>query len=153
MSEAVQATLDIRCGCLYCDSTLARCTLFYMNGQSCLIWRLMLDGSKLSHNITEATENIYGAKGEGAVDHCTVTGGLTKFRSGCKNCDDQIRSGTPKIVDSEAVHEVMEANLACCARKVWNELVWFINFIYLFNKNDNDNNFLLPNYIVSCIQW
>ena len=50
----------------------------------------------------KATKFIYWAKSEGTVDHSTVTSWSKKFCSGCKNLDDQARSGRP-ILDSKSV--------------------------------------------------
>ena len=61
-----------------------------------LIEELMLYESELGNNAAEATKTICCAKGEGAVDDSTVTRWLKKFCSGCKNLDDQTRSGRPK---------------------------------------------------------
>ena len=44
---------------------------------------------ELGHNATEATKNIYCAKGEDIEDHNTETRWFEKFRSGYKNLDDQ----------------------------------------------------------------
>ena len=52
----------------------------------------------MGHNVSEVTENICWAKGEG------------KFRLGCKNLNNQTRSGRSKTVDSEAVFQAIEAN-------------------------------------------
>ena len=61
------------------------------------------DELELGHIATETTKNICWAQGEGTVDHSTVTRGFKKFRLGCKNFDDQGKSGWPKSIDSEAV--------------------------------------------------
>ena len=53
------------------------------------------------HNTAEGAKNTVCSKVEGAVDHR----GLEKFFSGCKNLNDQARSGRPKTLDSEAVHQ------------------------------------------------
>ena len=55
-----------------------------------LIWGLMLYEFQLSHNVMEATKTCFD---EGAVDHCTVTRWFKKFCKGCKNFNDQARSG------------------------------------------------------------
>ena len=69
-----------------------------------LIREIMLYDFELSHNSTEATENIFCTKGAGgAFDHGTVIRCFNKFCSGCKNLDDQARSDRPKMVDSEAL--------------------------------------------------
>ena len=38
-----------------------------------------------------------------------ITRWIKKFRSGCKNLDDQVRLGRLEIVDSQTVHQAMEA--------------------------------------------
>ena len=68
-----------------------------------LIRELMLHEFELSHNATEAMKNIFCVKS-------LVTWWLKKFRSGCKNLDDQARSSWLKTVDSEAVLQVIAAN-------------------------------------------
>ena len=67
-----------------------------------VIQELMLYMFELGYNAAEATKNICCAKGEGTVDHSTVNGWFKKFQPGCKNPDDQGRSGRPKTVDFEA---------------------------------------------------
>ena len=89
-----------------------------MNVQHSLIRKLMLYEFEPGHNATEATKNICFAKGEGAVDHNTVTRWFKKFRSGCKNLDDQARSGMPKNMSSKAVLQAIEANWASSTRRV-----------------------------------
>ena len=59
----------------------------------------------------EAIENICGVKGEGLVNHCTITRWLGKFRLHCKNLNNQTRSGGPKIVHSKAVLQDIKINL------------------------------------------
>ena len=51
----------------------------------------------------EETKNICCEKGEGTVDHSSVTRCFKKFYSAGKKLDYQTRSGRPKIVDSKAV--------------------------------------------------
>ena len=70
-----------------------------INMQHGLIRELMLHKFEQSHNTAEATENIYCAKGQGAVDHTTVTRWFKKFHLGCKNLNNQ--SDKPKAVDYE----------------------------------------------------
>ncbi|CAI9734926.1 Hypothetical predicted protein [Octopus vulgaris] len=60
-----------------------------MNMQSRLIWELMLHEFKLGHNAMEAIKNICCTKGEGAVDHSTVTRSFKEFHLGCKNLNEQ----------------------------------------------------------------
>ena len=76
----------------------------------------------LSHNATEATKHIRCTKGEGEVDHTTVTRWLKKCRSSCLNLDDQARWGKLKIEDSEAMFEAIETNLVSSTRRVSGEL-------------------------------
>ena len=52
------------------------------------------------------------AKGEGAVDHCTLTKCLKKFHFHCKNLDDQTTRDRLKAVDSKAVLQAVDANPA-----------------------------------------
>ena len=63
----------------------------------------------MGHDAVEATKTICWTKGEGAVDHSRW---LNKFCLSCQNLDLQARSGRLKSVDSEAVFQVLEANLA-----------------------------------------
>ena len=63
----------------------------------------MLYKSELGHNTAEVTKNIGCVKGEGTVDHSTVTRWFKKFCLDSKNLDDQSRSSRPKTVNSKAV--------------------------------------------------
>ena len=81
-----------------------------MNVQRKLIQELMLNVFKLDHNALEATKNVCYAKGESAVDLCTVTRWFKKFHLSCKNVTDQAKSGWSKIMESEVVLQVIEAN-------------------------------------------
>ena len=69
--------------------------------QCSLISELILYKFKLSNNAMEATIKTHCEKG--SVDHCTGTKWFKKFRSGCKKLNDQVKSGRPKNVNSEAV--------------------------------------------------
>ena len=83
----------------------------------------MLYNFKLGHNITESTKNICcAAKGEGAVDHVTVTRWFKKFCSVCKNLNDQARVDKPKSMDSEAMFQTIETNLVSNTWRVSGEL-------------------------------
>ena len=62
------------------------------------IQKPMLYKFKLGHNAAEVTKNICCMIGESAVNHCTITRWLKKFYSGCKNLNNQARSGRPKSV-------------------------------------------------------
>ena len=44
-----------------------------MNVERCLIREVLLYDFEVGHNIAETIKNIFRAKGEGAVDHSTVT--------------------------------------------------------------------------------
>ena len=55
------------------------------------IWELLLNDFELRNYATEATKKIYYAKGEGNVDHITVTKWFKKFHSSCKNFNDQAK--------------------------------------------------------------
>ena len=63
---------------------------------TCLIWNLCF----MSLNWVEATKNICWVKSEDATDHSTVTSWFKKFCSGCKNPNNQAKSGGPKSMDS-----------------------------------------------------
>ena len=84
MTKAVQAMV----GSIVVVGMLTHCTLFLsicdlketqMNMQHSLIWELRLYEFKLSHNVTEAVENICCAKDEDAVDVSVVTRWFKKF--------------------------------------------------------------------------
>ena len=80
--------------------------------QRSLIQESMLYKFKLSHNVSEATENICYEKCEGGGYPSALTRRFDKFCKGCNNFDDQVRSSKPKSVDFEAVLKAMEANSA-----------------------------------------
>ena len=65
--------------------------------------------------IMEVTKNNYSVNGEGAIDHDTVTRVFKKFYSGCKDLDDQAKSGMPNSVASEVMLKAIEANLVSVA--------------------------------------
>ena len=60
-------------------------------------------------------------KGEGAVDHSTVTRWFEKFCLGYKNLDDQAMPSRPKTIDFKAVFQTIETNLASSAWRVSGE--------------------------------
>ena len=102
-----------------------------MNEQYNLIWELLLYQLKLEHNNTEATKNIYCAKGEGTVDHNTVTRQLKKLCLGNKNLEDQARLDRPKTMDSKTDFQAIDTNLQVTLREnqaSWasHSWVWFI---------------------------
>ena len=80
-----------------------------MNVQHSLIQEFLLCEFKLGHNAAEATKNVC-AKGENAVDYCTVT-----RRLDYRNNDHQTKS------DSETILQVIEANLVQSCRRVSGE--------------------------------
>ena len=91
---------------------LTRCALLHsvcdlkaiqMNVQRSQNRELILYDFDLDDNATEATKNIGCTKGEGTIDDSRVTKWFKKFRSGCKNLDDQAMSGRTKTVAFEAV--------------------------------------------------
>ena len=92
-----------------------------MNVQYRLIWKLIHYQFELGHNTTQPTKNIYCMKGEGAVDHSTVTRWFKKFCSSCKN-DDQEKAGRPKTIDSKAMLQAIEANLLSSTGRVSGKL-------------------------------
>ena len=57
-----------------------------------------------------ANKNIGCMKGEGTIDYSTITRWFKKFCLGCKNLNNQPRSGRPKTVDAEAVPEAIKGN-------------------------------------------
>ena len=98
---------------------LARCALLHSvwdlkaakaNVQWSQIRALMLYELKMGHDTAEATKDICGVKGEDAV---------TRW---LKNFNDQSRSGRSKTVESKAVLQPIEANLASSTRRVSGEL-------------------------------
>ena len=107
---------------------LTCCALFHsvchlkatqINAQCSLILELMLYDFKLGHNNVEATKNICFAKGEDTVNHSTITRLFKTFHLGCKNLDNQARSGSPKTktVESEAMLQAIEANSTSSSRR------------------------------------
>ena len=62
-------------------------------------------------------------KSEGKVDHSTVTRWFKKFHTGRKDLNNQARSDRPKSMDSMAVLEAIEANLASNTWRVSDKLV------------------------------
>ena len=106
-----------------------------MNVPHSLIQELMPHKFELGHNVKETTKNICCAKGEGTVDHTTITRWFKKFCSGCKNLDDQTRSGRPKTVDSEAMLQAIEVIPTSNTQSIkWAchlSSVWFVTFTTL----------------------
>ena len=107
-----------------------------INMQSSLMNNLMFYVFKLGCNTTKATENTFWAKGEGAVDYNTVTRWFKKFYLGCKNLDDQTRSGMSITVYSEVILQAIKASLTSSTLRILTNLafhstMWFVTFTTL----------------------
>ena len=90
---------------------------------------------ELVHNTKEVTKNFSCAKGEGVVDHSTVTRWFKKFHSSGKNIDNQARSGSPKTMDSETMLLAIEANLVSSTQSVLRKLnIWRSRVFYHFHN-------------------
>ena len=95
---------------------------------------LILYAIELGYNATEATTNICCAKSEDTIDHSTITRWLKKFCSDCKNIDSLARSDWPKTLDSEAMFQAIQVNLAGSTWRVSGNmalpsLVWVFTFM------------------------
>ena len=77
--------------------------------------------TKAVDNAMEASKNICYTKGEGVLDHSIVTRWSKKFCSGCKNLNDQAKSGRPKTMDSEIMLQAIEANPVSSTHRVPSE--------------------------------
>ena len=73
---------------------------------------------EIDHNAADATKNMCCVEGEGPINQCTVISGLKKFCLRHQNLDEQVKSDSPKIVDSKAVLWAIEENWACITRRV-----------------------------------
>ena len=93
-----------------------------INLQNSLIREFILYKFEIGHNAVEASKDSCGAKGEGLVDHRTVSRSLNKLCSGCKKLDDQEGSSWTKTVVSKAVLLAIEPNPASTTRRVSGEL-------------------------------
>ena len=85
-----------------CDLKAAQMSVQHSQNHEFILYKF-----ELGHNIMEATKNICCMKGEGAIDHRTVTKWLRKFYLGCKKLDNQARSDMCKIVDSKAMFQAL----------------------------------------------
>ena len=85
--------------------------------QSDLIEKLMPYNFKLGHNTWKQPKIFVLPKGKSAVNHSTETRWFKKFCSGCKNLDDEARSGRPKTMNSEAILQTIEANTASSTQR------------------------------------
>ena len=98
----------------------------------CVIWKslrwtynIILQLGNLyftNSNIAEAIKSLCCAKGDGAVDHTTLTRGSKKFRLGYKNLTNQAKSGKLKTIYSKAVLLAVETNPVSNTRGVSGEL-------------------------------
>ena len=93
-----------------------------INVQCSLIWELMLYEFELDPNAAEATKNICCAKDGGTVDNSRVTRWLKIVCLGCKNLNNQAKSGRPRSMDSETMLQAIETNLASSTWRVSGEL-------------------------------
>ena len=122
MTEAVQTMKGTDCGSWCTDTllhTMRDLKVKQMNMQHSLIWKLILYTFELSHNTTDATKNICGAKCEGKVDHPTVNiDSVMKFHPDCKNLNEQSSLDKLKTINSEAI----EVNLVSQTQKISGEL-------------------------------
>ena len=114
------------------------------NVQHSLIRELMLYGFQQGHKAAEETKNICCVKGKYELDHCTVIKLSKTFHSGCKNVDDQAKSGRPKTVDFEAT----VANLASSSRRVSGEfsISKYSVVFYFYDLGVAELCFNLPKY-------
>ena len=100
-----------------------------MNVQCSLIQEFILYLFKLGYNTLEATENICCAKGEGTVNHSTVTRWFQNF---C--LEDLVESCRPETMDSKAMLQAIDANPASNTQNVslgLEDFVGVICFIWL----------------------
>ena len=80
--------------------------------------QFMLYEFKPGNNATKTSRNICCAESQGAVNHCKVSRQLKKFRSGCKNFDDQATSGRTKNINSQAVPQAIETKPTSSSGKI-----------------------------------
>ena len=83
-----------------------------MNVQRSLILKLMIYEFQRGHNAAAATKNICCEKDKSVDGQSTLTRWLKKICLDSENLDDQVRSVRPKTLDSEAVFQAIEVNLA-----------------------------------------
>ena len=104
MTKADQAVVDsivVVCVLICCALLYFMCYLkvSQKNVQHSLLWELISYKFEIGDNVMETTKNVYCLKGDGVVDHSSVTIWFKKFRSGWKNFSDQANL---KKVDSKA---------------------------------------------------
>ena len=93
-----------------------------MNVQHSLLQKRMLYEFKLCRNVMETIKNICCVKRESTVDHITVIRWFKKFSLGCKNLHDQARPGRAQTIDSKAILQTIEANMASSTWRVSGKL-------------------------------
>ena len=97
-------------------------------------------------------QEICFAKDERAVDHSTVTRLYEKFCLHWKNLENQVRSGKPKTVDSEAVLQEIGVNRTSSIGESQASLasycpVWSVTFMTLtIASKDVELCLTLPKY-------
>ena len=77
----------------------------------------MLYDFELGYNVTEVMKNIC-VKGEGTIDHSTITRGFKKFCSACKDLKTKTKLSRPKTMFSEAFLQAVKSNPANSAHRV-----------------------------------
>ena len=97
-----------------------------MNVPSSLMWALMIYEFELGYKAAEAVKNMCDMKGEGTIDHITESRWLKKFKLGCKNLNDLVKSDRFKILDSEAIF-LVEVNPVSCTRRVSGDLCFSVH--------------------------
>ena len=91
-------------------------------------------------------------KDEGTVDHSTVTRWFKKFYLGCKNYDDQGRSGRIKTMDSEALPQAIEANPEYQLSLESHRPMWFVTSMTLAKTSGPaELCLMLPKYWLTLI--
>ena len=96
----------------------------------------MLYEFNVSHNTTEATKISCCMKRDSIASRS-----FKKFLSGCKNLNDQTRSGRPKTVNSEAI--AIEANLASCTWDISSKLgISYNPSSVIHHLHDHDKNII-----------
>ena len=90
--------------------------------QTCtIVWlKNMLHKFKLGYNTMEVTKNICCLKGKDIVDHSTITRWFKEFFLGSRT--PTTRLGRPKTQDSEAMLQVIEANLTSTTCGIFGKL-------------------------------
>ena len=99
-----------------------------MNIWNSLIRELMLYEFKLKHSASEPSKNICCVKGEGAVDHSTVTNCFKKFCLDRKKLDNKARSSKPNTMDSGHAPSHKSKSSKSHTNLAPHSPVWFYHF-------------------------